>query len=66
MPWEHWLFEAADRLLQPVPGVKHQAVAMLHLAVTEYDCSLDGSNTDLRAMWRSQLERFESEEPAYI
>jgi hypothetical protein len=66
VPWEHWLFEAADRILQPVPGVKHQAVTMLQAAVTEYDCVVDGSNADLRTTWRNRVERLESDEPAYL
>src|ERR1700674_4696552 len=44
--WEFLLLKAGDRLLQPVPGIKNQAVIMLGSAIGEFD-------RDLRSTWRT-------------
>lgn len=58
-PWEHWLLSTADRLLQPIPGVKHQAVNMLRLAIDEYDSTV---NRD----WADWHQQHIAKEPAYV
>lgn len=64
--WEYWLLEAAKSLLNPVPGIKCQAVNFLRSSVAEFDAPLGQVNAGLHNAWMTWHEQHVCTVPPYL
>jgi len=65
-PWEYWLLEGAKSLLNPVPGVKHQAVTFLRSAIAEFDAPRGQVNAGLHDAWMTWHEQHVCAVPPFL
>jgi hypothetical protein len=65
-PWEYWLLQAAEKILSPIPGVKHGAVSLLGSAIGEYDNPMGDTDSGLRNAWWKWHDQHATKEPAYV